>query len=106
MTEKKVRTQLPGQSESKYPNAGKPHPRVIVQVTCFAQFLYPLIERLDLGLPIHRAVVAVTTPFVVADHLEDVAQILLIALPKQGSMFKPSLPIGAPKYFLYELKRF
>ena len=69
MPEEEVRAELPWQPQRKYPDAGEPHPRMIMQVSSLGQLVNPRVETVDARVAACRRGVAIEQPRVCLETL-------------------------------------
>ena len=97
-----VRPQLPRQPQREDPDAGKPHPRVVVEIAVRREFGDPCVEAIDAGVARERAVIG--RPPAAGLHLQP-GKVGAVAGPHRRAHFEPTLPIGSPQHFLEKLLR-
>ena len=97
MPQEKIRTQLPRQTQRKYPNTGKPHTCVIVEIAGALQFMDPIIKAF-------YACFAITCSCNAVDCLcFEIFKLGQIIVPDRRALLQPALPICPPEYLLNEL---
>jgi len=100
MAEKEVRAEFPWQFQGEDPDACKPHPGVIVQVSGRHQLLRPMVEACDPGSAGGRGFIVAREYAILVQLLDMAGHTKPVALPDIRAMRQPSFKIAAPEDLL------